>query len=407
MSRKEVLEVISSVVGCTAEQANNYFIYATSHEKFKLLRRSGKVCSAQKTTTSRTQVTVEQQHRWHTTIDKCWEKQEEVNQPEDEFKKLHAYFQLNLDEECVMGSEGTVKVISSIFGKKVQKNMDDFKGSISVIRVGSAAGIEGPVIFLCAGKDKRSIPNNLKGDLSKKHGLPKGSRVVCTPTAYLTDESWLKAVPYICEGIREMEIVKDHPEWLLFLTLDGFASHLQSKAYHIFNKYNIQLVVEDGDTSQTNQAFDQMKAKEDKQNIRNLLDTHQSFSKQSLDQFSLIASCIVALKRSTRQALIDSFKRVNLHPDYRTGFAEWIKKIETQVVAGESFFKRRSSLYDIFSNFLPVFVLAEESFGLSPFLLPFWRLSRLPATFHCSVGLLFELLSIVLGVKFCFSLAKY
>merc|ERR1712232_1151962 len=94
-----------------------------------------------------------------------------------------------------------------------------------------------------------------------------------------------------------------------------------------------------------------MKAKEDKRNIRNLLDTCRSFSKSSLDQFSLIASCIVALKISTRQAWIDSFKRVNLHPDYRMGFAEWIKKMETQVVAGESFFKRRSSLYDILPQF--------------------------------------------------------
>lgn len=44
-----------------------------------------------------------------------------------------------------MGSEGTVKVISSVFGKKVQKNMDDYKGSFSIIRVGSAAGIEGTI----------------------------------------------------------------------------------------------------------------------------------------------------------------------------------------------------------------------------------------------------------------------
>ena len=39
-----------------------------------------------------------------------------------------AYFQINLDEECVTGSEGTAKVIASIFGKKVQNNTDDYKG---------------------------------------------------------------------------------------------------------------------------------------------------------------------------------------------------------------------------------------------------------------------------------------
>lgn len=50
-----------------------------------------------------------------------WEKQEETNLPSEEFKPIRAHFQLNLDKECVLGNEGTVKVIASIFGKKVQK----------------------------------------------------------------------------------------------------------------------------------------------------------------------------------------------------------------------------------------------------------------------------------------------
>ena len=86
-----------------------------------------------------------------------WEKQEETNLPSEEFKPIHAHFQLNLDKECVLGNEGTVKVIASIFGKKVQKNMDDYRGSVTVIRVGGASGGEGPIIFLCAGKDKYAI----------------------------------------------------------------------------------------------------------------------------------------------------------------------------------------------------------------------------------------------------------
>ena len=113
-----------------------------------------------------------------------------------------------------------------------------------------------------------------------------------------------------------MEVVKDHPKWLLCLTLNGFALHLVSEAYPIFNEHNIQLVVEDGDTSQMNRPFNQMKAKEDKRNIRNLLDPVQINLKYTLDQFSLICTFIVALKRSTRTAWIESFTRVNLHPNY-------------------------------------------------------------------------------------------
>ena len=148
-----------------------------------------------------------------------------------------------------------------------------------------------------------------------------------------------------------MDIIKDHPEWLVCLTLDGFRLHLQAVAYDIFNQYNIQLVVEDGDTLQTNQAFDQQKSKEDKRNIRALLDASRYGLKIQLDQFSLISICILELKHSTPSAWINSFICVNLHPDYRLPFWDWIKKIESQIVAGESFFKCHTSLYDILPEF--------------------------------------------------------
>ena len=35
--------------------------------------------------------------------------------------------------------------------------MDDFRGSVTIIRIGSAGGGEGPVIFLCSGKHKSCI----------------------------------------------------------------------------------------------------------------------------------------------------------------------------------------------------------------------------------------------------------
>ena len=89
--------------------------------------------------------------------------------------------------------------------------MEDFKGSVSIIRIGSAAGIDGPIFFLCAAKNKKNIPENLREDLSI-HGLPKGSKVICTPTAYLTDDAWKELVPEICKGIREMEGIKDHED---------------------------------------------------------------------------------------------------------------------------------------------------------------------------------------------------
>ena len=85
--------------------------------------------------------------------------------------------------------------------------------------------------------------------------------------------------------------------------------------------------------------------------MRNILDRTRSMLNIQLDQWSVISCCIVALKRSTKSAWIKSFIRVNLHPDHRLSFVDWIKKIESQVVAGECFFKCRTSLYDILPQF--------------------------------------------------------
>lgn len=121
--------------------------------------------------------------------------------------------------------------------------------------------------------------------------------------------------------------------------------------YSTFNEYNIALLVEDGNTSQTNQAFDQQKAKKDKRNMRNLLDVTRSILNVQLDQWKLIACCIVALKRSTRSTCSNSFIHVNLHPDHRLLFVDWIKKIESQLVTGEYFFKCQTNLYDSLPQF--------------------------------------------------------
>ena len=120
-----------------------------------------------------------------------------------------------------------------------------------------------------------------------------------------------------------MKMVKDHPECLVCLTLDGFSSHLQGEVYDIFKHYNIQLaLLEDGDTSQINQAFDQRKAKEDKRNICSLLDLSRVLFKVQLDQWRLILVCIVALKHWTKIVWINSFICVNLHPDHRLSFVD-------------------------------------------------------------------------------------
>ena len=70
-----------------------------------------------------------------------------------------------------------------------------------------------------------------------------------------------------------------------------------------------------------------------------------------LDQWRLISVYIVALNRLTRIMWINPFICVNLHLDHCLSFVDWIRKIESQIVAGESFFMCRTSLYDILPQF--------------------------------------------------------
>ena len=58
-----------------------------------------------------------------------------------------------------------------------------------------------------------------------------------------------------------------------------------------------------------------------------------------LDQWALFDTELAALKNSTSEAVISSFKKVNLHPDFRISFQEWMKlpRVRQQLGAGANF----------------------------------------------------------------------
>ena len=118
MSRKELISLISDVAGVSICTAQNHWNYLVCTGQLKDLKRNGKTVCAQKTTTKRSQVTAEQQMRWHYVVEHEWDKQRELNLPKEEFISLHAHFHGNLDESCILVSEGNVKVVSSIFLKQ-------------------------------------------------------------------------------------------------------------------------------------------------------------------------------------------------------------------------------------------------------------------------------------------------
>jgi len=131
-----------------------------------------------------------------------FEEQRSLNLSAEKFNDLRPHFIVNVDETCVMASEGTVKVIGDEDREKHTKNICDNKDSITIVRVGNAGGTNGPLIFLAKGQrmDVKALEN--LEDL----GAPKGSKIIMTPNAYMTDDAWAELALPLAKGIREMEV---------------------------------------------------------------------------------------------------------------------------------------------------------------------------------------------------------
>ena len=326
------------------KKLENHLDYLIRSKKLKDLKNNGRTVKAQATTTKRTQVNTEQQLQWHSLITFMTQEGERLNLPSKEWQKYKQHFWWNLDETGVQISEGNLRVLGAAEKKKHENNVQDARKSITIVRSGSAAGTRmGPWMFLAEGQkmEHRSMRN-----LPKNHGAPPGSRVFMAPTAYMTDEVWKEMVPYLCKELRDKPVVRDHPDWWLFMTLDGYSSHLVGDVLEIFNEHKIFIIKEEGDTSQVCQPCDQHVAKSDKLQVRSLLDVVRHRVKRMLTQWDLIVVCCHALAGVKGKSWTDSFKKVNLHPDFRKCFTDWKKQIEVVLKGGDPFFKKRTGLFD-------------------------------------------------------------
>ena len=82
-----------------------------------------------------------------------------------------------------------------------KKNCSDLRFSITVLRVGSAAGVNVPVIFLSKGE--KFHPRLRGNNLVTKYGLPEGSCVIPNKAAYMDDKTWSEVVKVVAPGIRK------------------------------------------------------------------------------------------------------------------------------------------------------------------------------------------------------------
>ena len=145
------------------------------------LKRLGRVVSAQATTTERSQICVSQQYRWHMIIEAEWEDMRRTNSPRDIFICYAYYSQFNLNETCFLCNEGELRIIGDNNKSRHNKNCSDSRFSITVLLVGSAAGVNDPLIFLAKGT---KVQPRLRGNnLVTKYGSPEGSFLIPNKSA--------------------------------------------------------------------------------------------------------------------------------------------------------------------------------------------------------------------------------
>ena len=176
------------------------------------------------------------------------------------FRTLHTHFQVNINKTCFLCSEGILHILGDANKKQHDENAHNSCMSITVLCCGSAAGTHGPVIFILKGSSRVNKMFTKEG-LQTKLGLPEGSCVLLHGSAYMDNVTWVRVVNELAPALQKMPVVKDHPDWWLLLTYNGFKSHVNvTEALEKFHMHKIRVVKEEAGTSHVNQAYNQAQA---------------------------------------------------------------------------------------------------------------------------------------------------
>ena len=90
-----------------------------------------------------------------------------------------------MDEISFLCNKVDLKVLGSKDNPLDEKKCSELRFSITVLWVGSVAGVNGPVIFL---KKEKNVHPRLRGtNLVTRYGLPEGSCVIPKKTLYMVD----------------------------------------------------------------------------------------------------------------------------------------------------------------------------------------------------------------------------
>ena len=152
-----------------------------------------------------------------------------------------------------------------------------------------------------------------------------------------------KITPNIIEGYWNMtKHARVTPNWWILEIIDGFGVHLVSyKAMKMWYDVKILTVKEEAETSHACQAYDDKVAKLDKRHycvaINAIKNTLFHFKASHLDQYSIVAAGLHAIRMCTPRIWIQSFQKVNLQPSTYVLFEQWCIRIKEMLETGSLF----------------------------------------------------------------------
>jgi len=163
-----------------------------------------------------------------------------------------------------------------------------------------------------------------------------------TATGFMTDDAFDNIAPNLAKGIRGMPVIKDHPNWWVLVTADGFHAHKMTLfAQEELRRNKIMLLIGEGDSSHCNQAFDKFVAKHGKSCVRSALDlvTRHNVHGNHVDQWALLLISLSGIRRLMEdpQIVRSSFRAVNMQFSCRVSLENWLIKIKDFLTRGAKF----------------------------------------------------------------------
>ncbi|KAJ1447819.1 hypothetical protein M885DRAFT_175856 [Pelagophyceae sp. CCMP2097] len=244
------------------------------------------------------------------------------------FSEVIRHFIVGGDETGMLASSGNVTVIGDKGKRKHESNKDDSRVSISMFRLGSAAGTTGSTGFMMNSKKKKM---GFTDEFLMTNGAAPASSLHMTPTGFMTEVAWVAMAKHQVAGIRAMPVICDNPDWWVPLIVDGFGPHVSSvDAMKLFFNAKIMLIKEEADSSHVNHTYDQLVAKREKAGCREVLETlrrTRGVTKGVVDQWGLVHVGLAVVRARPASAWAELFAKVNLDPLTRVGFPDWCIKI--------------------------------------------------------------------------------